>query len=57
MEERPDTDMPKADKHASATIRTLFEEEGTGALGDFDDGLERPLPPGVVPGEKDGTNS
>lgn len=57
MEERPNTDMPKADKHASATIRTLFEEEGTGALGDFDDGLERPLPPGVVPGEKDGTNS
>ena len=51
MEDRPDSDMPKADKHASATIRTLFEEEGAGAFGDFDDKLERPLPPGVVPGD------
>lgn len=51
MEDRPDAGIPKADKRVSATIRTLFEEEGASAFGDFDDSLERPLPPGVVPGD------
>lgn len=51
MKDCPDADMPKADKHANATIRTWFEEKGPSAFDDFDDKLERPLPPGVIPGD------